>query len=129
MPIECVLLEDRPVPIETCPKCGMTPFEPFIRGTVQRRKKKFFFFGEEWPYCALICSHCKEIVDYESPPKLVYDSETVYAKKRCKICKRSLKGSFTIVTRHYPDGKHLDYHLECYRAFPALLPPFPPSNP
>lgn len=39
---------------------------PFLRGVVQRRRWKFFFFGA-WDYCALICSQCKEIVGHESP--------------------------------------------------------------
>lgn len=70
MPIECTLLKDQPSPITTCPKCGVTPFDPFLRGSVQRSKYTLF----SWPpfklrdYCSLICSSCQEIVGYESPP-------------------------------------------------------------
>jgi len=49
MPIEAKLLRDQPYQITTCPKCGHTPFEPIQH------------------YCALICSKCHDIVDYESP--------------------------------------------------------------
>jgi hypothetical protein len=68
MPIEVTFLEGTPVPFSVCPKCGASPFVPFLRGTVQRRKRKFFFFGK-WDYCSLICSRCKGIVGYESPPE------------------------------------------------------------
>jgi formate dehydrogenase maturation protein FdhE len=128
MPVECVLLEDRPVPIAKCPKCGAEPFAPFIRGTIQRRKFRYFFF-EEWPYCALICSTCKEIVDYESPPKIVFDSEKVYAKKRCAVCQGRLRDNSIMVTRHSPDGKPLNYHAACYETISASLPPPPPPYP
>jgi len=66
MPIECKLLENAPVSLKKCPACGAEPFEPFLRGTVQRRRKKWFFFGD-WDYCALICWKCKKIVGHESP--------------------------------------------------------------
>lgn len=52
------------MPIEKCPKCGAEPFDPFLRGQVQRRKFKWFLW-DPWPYCALICWNCKEIVGYE----------------------------------------------------------------
>jgi len=65
MPIEAYLLRNQQCKIIVCPKChGL--FEPFMRGQVQRRKKKWFLWGE-WDYCALICSSCKEIVGYETP--------------------------------------------------------------
>lgn len=60
MPIEYELLKDKPYPFSVCPKCG----KPFLRGTIQRRKKKW---GKPQPYCALICSQCKEIVGHEEP--------------------------------------------------------------
>ena len=69
MPIEYVLLKDAPCKIAVCPKCGATPFVPFLRGMVARRRYKWLFFGE-WEYMALICSECKEIVGHESPWKL-----------------------------------------------------------
>jgi hypothetical protein len=67
MPIECSILDKQPEPIKTCPKCGCTPFETFMRGMIQRRKRKWWLFGERWPYCAVICWGCKEIVGYEQP--------------------------------------------------------------
>jgi hypothetical protein len=66
MPIECRLLEGQPVPIRRCPFCGAHPFVPFLRGMVQRPKRKWLF-GPRRDYCALICSGCKEIVCYERP--------------------------------------------------------------
>jgi hypothetical protein len=63
MPIECVLLDDAPVPLRECPECGVLPFRPFMRGQVQRWKGLF----RKRPYCALICSTCKEIVGWEKP--------------------------------------------------------------
>jgi hypothetical protein len=64
MPVECRLLEGKPVPIKECPKCGARPFTPFLRGEVQRAKT---FVWRPRDYCALICSDCKELVGYESP--------------------------------------------------------------
>jgi hypothetical protein len=74
MPIECSTLEGQPVPFLTCPNCG-APFRPFLRGMVQRGVFsggllcwswwKALFKRERWPYCALICWECKEIVGYE----------------------------------------------------------------
>lgn len=69
MPIEFVQLQDEPVPFESCPNCGVTPFEPFIRGCVHRPKRRWIFFGKKQDYCALICDKCKELVGYESPRK------------------------------------------------------------
>jgi ribosomal protein L34E len=63
MPIECDVLEGRPSPIKTCPKCG-ADFKPFMRGQVQRWPRKWLI-GPWRPYCALICSECKEIVGHE----------------------------------------------------------------
>lgn len=70
MPIEALILEGTPSPIQTCPKCAASPFRPFLRGMIQRgaigmlwdliRRKR------NWrAYCALICWDCKEIVGYE----------------------------------------------------------------
>ncbi len=64
MPIEYTLLRDAPVPLTHCPACGDRPFDPFMRGMVQRSKRKWFI-GPKRPYCALICSKCKEIVTHE----------------------------------------------------------------
>jgi predicted nucleic-acid-binding Zn-ribbon protein len=72
MPIESKLLEGTLPPFRRCPKCGAEPFDPFLRGQVQRgacgmRLKKTFPWIEfyEQPYCAVICWKCKEIVGYE----------------------------------------------------------------
>jgi hypothetical protein len=65
MPIEYVLLKDKPIPQSHCPYCGAIPFEPFLRGTIQRSK---FHLGKRRNYCALICSNCKAVVGYEAPP-------------------------------------------------------------
>ena len=63
MPKEYVLLKHKGSPISSCPKCGASPFIPFMRGQVQNSLRAFF--GR--PYCCLICSKCKEIVGYEQP--------------------------------------------------------------
>jgi hypothetical protein len=68
MPLECVILERSPVPISKCPRCGAAPFRPFLRGTVQRLWRPWWkFWGSIRPYCAVICSDCKDIVGYENP--------------------------------------------------------------
>jgi len=71
MPIEYMLLKDQPVPLSKCPMCDAQPFIPFLRGTVQRSKRRWWIFQPQ-AYCALICSSCKEIVGYESPAPLTY---------------------------------------------------------
>src|ERR1044072_6600101 len=60
MPVEYAILKGRPVPLESCPKCGRR-FEPFMRGMVQSWWRKAL----RWPYCAVICGHCKEIVGHD----------------------------------------------------------------
>lgn len=65
MPMEYVQLMHQRVPLDHCPKCGVIPFVPFIRGTVQSWWRKLI--GQ--PYCCLICSECKDIVGYEKPEK------------------------------------------------------------
>lgn len=65
MPIECALLRNAKVSLDRCPACGAL-FRPSFRGMVQRRKKKYWLWGD-WPYCALICSQCETIVGHESP--------------------------------------------------------------
>lgn len=67
MPIECRLLLVVPVKFTKCPRCKIEPFEPYLRGSVQRSKRKWFGIGPKRDYCAVICSHCKAIVGYESP--------------------------------------------------------------
>ena len=71
MPIEYALLKDKPSPFEECPCCHERPFEPFLRGQVQRAKYSLWslLFSVYIPrtYCAVICSECKMIVGYEKP--------------------------------------------------------------
>lgn len=67
MPSEYLLLKNKPVPFAFCPRCGDAPFEPFLRGQVQRFKRKWLGFGPPQDYCALICYKCKNVVGYESP--------------------------------------------------------------
>jgi hypothetical protein len=62
MPIEAATLADAPIPLRSCPKCGKEPFEPFMRGQVQRSRYRWL---RRRPYCALICSRCKLIIDWE----------------------------------------------------------------
>jgi hypothetical protein len=71
MPIEYMLLKDLPVALSKCPMCDAQPFIPFLRGTVQRSKRRWWIILPQ-AYCALICSSCKEIVGYESPEPLTY---------------------------------------------------------
>lgn len=69
MPIECTLLEGTRCALSECPNCGATPFDPFLRGLVQRSpwtwRTPWLPFGKPRPYCTLICWECKEIVGYE----------------------------------------------------------------
>ena len=67
MPIEVVTLTNAPVPLSACPSCGAAPFNPFLRGQVQRLPYTLFSWPpfKQRPYCALICWQCKEIVGYE----------------------------------------------------------------
>jgi hypothetical protein len=68
MPIEYGLLKNAPVPLQACPKCCYRPFEPFLRGLVQRSPIGWRWAWPPWfqrPYCALICWACKEIVGWE----------------------------------------------------------------
>lgn len=74
MPIETALLAHTPPPLSVCPKCQTQPFRPFLRGQVQRTPfiAPFAFLGsllrhQPFAYCAVICSACKYIVDYEVP--------------------------------------------------------------
>jgi formate dehydrogenase maturation protein FdhE len=64
MPFEYSMLRDRSEHLLVCPNCQAEPFESFCRGGVHRRKYRWLFFGE-WPYSAVICRECKEIVGYE----------------------------------------------------------------
>jgi hypothetical protein len=66
MPIEFMVLKDQPSPLEKCPRCGVEPFEPFLRGMIQRRKWDLINLCIR-PYCTLICTTCKEIVGHEHP--------------------------------------------------------------
>jgi hypothetical protein len=69
MPIEVTELEDAPIPIPFCPRCGRT-FRPFMRGEVHRSAISIAglyhrITGKRFRHCALICSDCKWIVGYE----------------------------------------------------------------
>lgn len=75
MPPEVEKLRNMPVLLEVCPKCGTTPFEPFMRGQVQRSALWHplswlwaTLHWNPWPYCAVICRVCKEIVGWEGVP-------------------------------------------------------------
>lgn len=61
MPIEAIAFTQRPVPFTSCPKCGASPFQPFMRGQVISRWRHLF---RRLCWC-LICSSCKQIVGYE----------------------------------------------------------------
>lgn len=66
--METIWLHGAPVPIESCPSCNTVPFEPFMRGEVQRSIWSWWkFFGKHRAYCALICSRCKKLVGWERP--------------------------------------------------------------
>ena len=67
MPIEYGLLKDVTPPYCQCPNCGVFPFQPYMRGLVQR-SKRFLWVLWRRPYCAVICEHCQTVVGYESPP-------------------------------------------------------------
>jgi hypothetical protein len=66
MPLEHDLLKNKPVPLNRCPFCDARPLVPFLRGIVQRRKRRWWFMAPE-PYCAVICSNCHEVVCWEAP--------------------------------------------------------------
>lgn len=66
MPIEFTLLDGQACKVTRCTKCHADPFEPFLRGQIQRWPYKFLFWIPR-DYCALICSKCKKIIGYESP--------------------------------------------------------------
>ncbi len=69
MPIEATLLDGAPVSLASCPRCGDSPFNPFLRGQVQRWpyswRTLWLPVGPARPCCALICWGCKDIVGYE----------------------------------------------------------------
>jgi hypothetical protein len=70
VPWECAFLDRLPPPLDSCPRCGATPFEPFRRGQVQRSPWRWWglwLFGRMRPWCAVICAKCKDIVGYEDP--------------------------------------------------------------
>jgi hypothetical protein len=62
MPVEYVILKDRPSPLDHCPKCGDTPFVPFMRGQVYSGARATW----HRPAWCVICDACKEIVGYEN---------------------------------------------------------------
>jgi hypothetical protein len=80
MPIEAPVLDGRPT-IEQCTFCGSSPFDPFLRGQVQRGKWDLWNL-EIRPYCALICTSCKEIIGYEHPVTEEVDLKSFRAPSR-----------------------------------------------
>jgi len=62
MPSEYGELKNKIRPIARCPTCGCS-FKPFMRGQVQSWWRRLL--GRR--YCAVICSHCKEVVGWERP--------------------------------------------------------------
>ena len=84
MPIEASVLKDAPLEAHKCPNCGHEPLELLMRGLVHRRKKKWPW-SEPRPYCAVICSECKEVVAWEEPTREMWDKyhqEQVHGKAR-----------------------------------------------
>ena len=76
MPLECIQLAVKPEPLRKCPRqaCGAQPFKAMLRGLVHRSPSGAPFAylaalvqGYAFPYCAVICSKCAHIVDYEAP--------------------------------------------------------------
>ena len=66
MPIESKQLRNTKIDLSACPRCGVEPFVPFLRGVVQRSQWSFFH-SKRRPHCALICDNCQDIVAYEAP--------------------------------------------------------------
>ncbi|MFL5381283.1 MAG: hypothetical protein ACJ8GN_02030 [Longimicrobiaceae bacterium] len=71
-PIDVLLLDRQPPPLDRCPRCRADPFEPFLRGQVGRSPWPWWaqlLPLERWrrPHCAVICRRCKNIVGWESP--------------------------------------------------------------
>jgi hypothetical protein len=48
-----------------CPRCGTRPLVTFLRGTVVRPKRAWYWPFKARPQYAVICRGCKEIVGYE----------------------------------------------------------------
>jgi hypothetical protein len=79
MPIEAALLRHEPEVFLSCPKCGNVPFRSLMRGQVQRTfltepiSYTLALLRSAWtwtpfPYCAVICCDCGDIVGWEAPP-------------------------------------------------------------
>jgi hypothetical protein len=67
---EYIRLRDEPPPLVRCPKCGVEPFEPFLRGLVYSEWRAFlglfsWLWGKRYPVSCVICRACKDIVGYE----------------------------------------------------------------
>jgi hypothetical protein len=83
VPAEVRALHGAPVPIERCPRCEAEPFDPWLRGQVQRERYPWWarLLPRRWraryarPYCSLICAECKQLVGHESPSQadMVYE--------------------------------------------------------
>ena len=79
MPVEFLLLKGEPVGIYWCPCCMASPFEPFLRGIIQRRRRTWYL--RKRPYCALICGECKALVGWEMPPPCPPGLTIVYSTR------------------------------------------------
>jgi len=94
MPLEAIALLMQAVPLEQCPLCGASPFTPFMRGQVQRKRwtcregLRSILCMRPFDYCALICADCKQVVGWERPE----DLQALLEKyERHQICKRLAK--------------------------------------
>jgi hypothetical protein len=67
MPIEFTALYHKPEPFAHCPGCGSPRFESFLRGLVQRSRRRWWWPFQIRAHCAVICHECKEIVGWEAP--------------------------------------------------------------
>jgi len=84
MPLEYVMLKDRPIYLDWCPSCGARPFKPFLRGQVQTglfggggwiERLRAWWYGHKPHYCGVICHDCKRLVGYESSDGAEFEIE------------------------------------------------------
>lgn len=75
MPIEAVTLEKLKPPVSRCIYCGGEikagtwdqPSTLWMRGQVQRSRRKWWPPFRKRPYCAVICPHCRRRIGWEDP--------------------------------------------------------------
>jgi hypothetical protein len=65
--IEARLLKDKRPVFRQCPLCAAEPFEPSLRGLIQRPKRSWWGLGKPRAYCAVICSNCHKVIGWEEP--------------------------------------------------------------